>query len=70
MVVEEDGVPVFELTSGILNSPLTLMHLEDRSGNKIFQQEHNTFYSAMRANGGDVYKSMLEVIRLHKGGPH
>jgi hypothetical protein len=70
MIVEENGVPVFELTSGILNSPLTLMQLEDAAGNKIFQQEYNTFYAAMRNNGNDIYLSALDVINKHKGGPH
>lgn len=70
MIVEENGVPVFELTSGILNSPLTLMQLEDAAGNKIFQQEYNTFYAAMQNNGNDIYLSALDVINKHKGGPH
>ena len=70
MVVTENGSPVFELTTGILNSPLTLMQLEDGNGNKIFQDEYNTFYSAMQTNGNDIHQSVLAVINKHKGGPH
>ena len=70
MIVTENGSPVFELTTGILNSPLTLMQLEDGNGNKIFQDEYNTFYSAMQNNGNDIHQSVLAVINKHKGGPH
>lgn len=77
LIVNEDGNNVLEVSSGSLNSPLTIIQMNDGDGNKLFQEEFNTYvttYDKYKKQEGLEdeekkkrwrYLSIKEVIKQH-----
>lgn len=63
LLVSENGKTVFELSLGVLNSPLTVLQTE-QDGKLLFEEEYKTFFDAYKKTK-NVYSSMLEVIEQH-----
>lgn len=72
LLVEQDGKTVFELTTGMLNSPLTKIQ-NQVNGQLVYPNEYNTFITAMQkyqSAKDQLYLSIKEVINQHDGGPN
>lgn len=72
-IVNENGENVFELSTGTINSPLTLIQREDSNGKKIFINEYNTFitsYNKYQNDKDGLYKAIQDVIIAHQNGPN
>lgn len=72
MIVTQDGVPVLEVSAGVLNSPLTIIQ-QEIGGEKVYKEEFNTFDTTYKANKGksdQLYTAIQAVIDKHNGGPN
>lgn len=68
LIVNEDGNNVLEVSSGSLNSPLTIMQMNDGDGNKLFQKEYNTYATTLskyQDQKDQQYLAIQEVIKQH-----